>query len=82
MELKVSMCHCHLLWMLAQPKEFERAIEKYEASTPQVSNEGMAGYMLTNVVFTIRDIKKFAELYRQTVGSGWYHKVRRGALIT
>ncbi len=81
MELKESMCHCHLLWMLAQPELFERAVERYSASTPEVSAEGMAGYMLTNVTFHIRDIAKFSDLYRQPVDSDWYHKVRRGNLV-
>lgn len=85
MKLTTTMCHSHLMSMLLQPEQLERAVSHYRASTPEVSLEGMSGCMATEVEFEIRSLPEFAQLYQRSQTypsdrSRWYHTVRQGML--
>jgi hypothetical protein len=67
--------------MLLQPERFNDAVHKYEATTPQMQYEGMAGYMEVDATFEIKDLTKFAKLWDDSYTypsdrSAWYHKIK------
>lgn len=66
--------------MLLLPRLMERAVYRYEATTPDVQNEGMNGYVEVEVTFFIKDLKAFTELWEQAYvppskRPEWYRKL-------
>lgn len=85
MKLQVVMCHSHLMSMLLMPEQFQRAVDKYEATTPDVQSEGFAGYMETHVTFHLRNLDDFTKLWNESYKfpsdrAEWYHKVKNATL--
>lgn len=82
MNLTTTMCHSHLLWMLAQPEKFEQACNKYSATSPAYQIKGIAGYIETTVTFEISRLDIFTKLYNdyysldQNIRTDWYNKVK------
>ena len=86
MKITETMCHSHLLSMLVQAEEFQRAVLKYQATAPDVSSDGMAGYMETKVEFEVLSLSRFAKLYENsrvypTDRAKWYSMIRNGVLL-
>lgn len=85
MKVIVKMCHSHLAAMILQPELLEQAVLSYQASAPQVTNEGWSGAMDTDVEWEVRDLEKFTALYNDSYvypsdRSKWYSTVRNGLL--
>ena len=85
MKMEVVMCHSHLMSMLLQPEMLQHAVEKYEAFTPDVDNEGFNGYMETHVTFHIKNLDTFTELWNKAYRlpsdrSEWYYKIKNATL--
>lgn len=85
MKIINTMCHSHLLSMLLTPEKFQAAVVSYKASAPDVTNEGMSGYMETTVEFEVRDLERFSKLFQQSKTypsdrSKWYHTIRKGIM--
>lgn len=84
MKIVETMCHSHLLWMLAHAERFEKAVTNYAATTPAFQYEGVAGYVETIVTFEVRELEDFTALFmeyrklshehRSTI----YHNMLRG----
>jgi hypothetical protein len=49
--------------MLESGPKLSDAIHSVKYTSPNYEHEGMAGYISTDVVFDVKDIVKFAELY-------------------
>ena len=67
--------------MLAQGEKFQKAITRFTATTPDFENEGFKGYIEVNVIFDIKDIKLFAELWESSYifpseKSLWYQSIK------
>ncbi len=83
MELKVKMCHSHLMAMMLQPEHFEQAIHKYTATAPEWSSEGFNGYMKIECTFHVKSLDQFTKLWDDayifpTERSAWYSRVCNG----
>lgn len=81
-----TMCHSHLLSMLMQAEEFQQAVLKYHATAPDISSEGMSGYMETKVEFEVLSLSRFAKLYEHSRvypsdRAKWYSMVKNGVLL-
>lgn len=61
-------CYTHLMWMLTyRPREFAKAITRYECTQPDFDSEGVAGYISCKIAFDIADISLFAKIWNE-----WY----------
>jgi hypothetical protein len=85
MKLQTKMCHTQLMSMLMVPAKFQRAITKFSSTAPDVDNEGFTGYMEVDVVFDIKDIQAFTELFQDSYvfpsdRVEFYHKLKNGRL--
>ena len=89
MKLIATTCYSHVLHMLScGPLLSECVYEfKFKFSTHNFANEDMAGYIETEITVTIKDLSKFAELYRSWYESEsntrlrLYHKAKNENLI-
>jgi hypothetical protein len=63
MEIKVNMCFTQLISMQHHVDLFERAISSYACSSPRYESEGIAGYISCDVVFQVKDLTLFSELF-------------------
>lgn len=66
MKITDKICFSHLLWAMNQPK-FTQSISKVTFTKPDITNEGMAGYIETNVEIEVSNIVNFAEIWNK-----WY----------
>lgn len=82
MKLEIKMCHSRLMAMLMSPVDFQRAVHRYSATTPNIEHEGMAGYIETVVTFHIKDLELFTSLYVKcsNITPEWYNTVKNGLL--
>lgn len=83
MKIEINMCYSHLMSMLMMPQTFNKAVHKYESSSPNIEHEGMAGYMETVVVFHLKDLSTFASLFDEARcypedRAAWYYQIRNG----
>lgn len=83
MKIEINMCYSHLMSMLMMPEAFNKAVYKYESSSPNIEHEGMAGYMETIVIFHLKDLSAFATLFEKsrkylTDNPSFYFRVRDG----
>lgn len=72
--------------MLLQPEKFQACVTSYSASSPNIDMEGMNGYMETNVVFEVKDLKKFADLFESSYTfpsdrCKWYESIKAGIML-
>jgi len=64
MKLTVNTCYSHILWIMCAGELFSKAVSNMSiVKGPCYEHEGMAGYIETEVVFTIKDLKAFADLW-------------------
>lgn len=64
MELKVKACYSQVLaFQLYSGPRLAEAISSMTISSPNFQHEGFNGYIETDVVFSIRDLNVFAELW-------------------
>lgn len=82
MKLEIKMCHSRLMAMLMSPVDFQRAVHSYNATTPNIEHEGMAGYIETVVTFHIKDLELFTSLHVKcsNIAPEWYNMVKYGLL--
>jgi hypothetical protein len=81
MELKTKMCYSTLMSMLAQGAKFQQAIQKFTSSAPNFDGEGFNGYIEVEVIFYIKDLKLFSEIYEAgyvypSERSKWYNAIK------
>lgn len=81
MKLVTKMCHSHLMAMLLMPEKFFAAVDRYNASPPNMSIEGIVGYMEIDATFEIKNLQEFTELWYNAYmlpsdRSEWYHNVK------
>ena len=98
MKVIITMCHSNLMSMLFQTGEFQVffsfftahypqvCVSSYTATAPEVSLEGMNGYMETKVTFEVKDLERFAALYKISYvfpsdRPKWYGTVKNGILL-
>lgn len=68
MKLTVNTCYSHILWIMCAGELFSKAVRDMSiVKGPYFEHEGMAGYIETEVTFTIKDLKVFADLW-----DSWY----------
>lgn len=64
MKLSVNCCYSHLLYIMCAGEVYSNSVKEMAITKgPLHQCEGMAGYIETEVVFEIRDLKKFADLW-------------------
>lgn len=64
MKLVVNTCYSHVLYIMCAGETFSNAVKEMAIlKGPFHQYEGVAGYIETEVVFEIRDLKKFADLW-------------------
>lgn len=64
MKLTVNTCYSHVLWIMCAGELFSRAVSDMAiVKAPCFEHEGVSGYIETEVVFTIKDLKVFADLW-------------------
>lgn len=85
MKLEMVMCHATLMSMLLRPEELQHAVYEYTANAPDVEHEGFNGYMETKVVFKIKDLERFTNLYKSSYvypsdRAKWYSMVKNGMM--
>ena len=86
MQVKITMCHSHLMSMLLSPAEFQVCVTSYSATSPDMGLEGMNGYMETIVTFEVKDLVRFSKLYESSYvfpsdRSKWYGTVKNGIML-
>jgi hypothetical protein len=69
--------------MLLMPEKFQNAVVSYQATSPDVGNEGFNGYMEVDATFLIKDLTKFGELWYEAFvypsdRQKWYYGIRNG----
>lgn len=85
MKFTTKMCHSHLMSMLLMPQTFYMAVHRYNASPPNMDHEGMTGYMEVEVVFEIKDLQAFTNLWYHSYKlpsdrSKWYDQIKNATL--
>ena len=65
------------------PEAFQRCVDSYQATAPDVQNEGFNGYMETEVTFQVRDLEAFGVLWRDSMvypsdRQQWYQMIKTG----
>lgn len=82
MKMEMTMCHSELLVMLLVPHRLYQAVHSYTSTSPDMRHEPQSERMLVDVVFDIKDIHEFIELweYAQDLSKSpdWYHGVKQG----
>jgi hypothetical protein len=64
MIIKEKLCYSKLLWIMCAGPVFSECISNLNIiRNPNFAHEGMAGYIETEVEFTVTDLAKFANLY-------------------
>jgi len=68
MKLIIKTCYSRVLWVMCAGEAYSQAVSQMAiTSGPMFQYEGMAGYIETEVVFEIRDLKKFTDIWES-----WY----------
>lgn len=83
MKLEVTICHSMLLSMLMMPERFQRAVNSYTCTAPDVEREGFIGYMEVRAEFDIKDLDGFTKLWNDAYvypsdRAQWYHFIKSG----
>lgn len=64
MKLIINTCYSHILWIMCAGEQYSAAVKEMAITKgPEHKYEGIAGYIETEAVFEIRDLKKFANLW-------------------
>lgn len=64
MKLVVNACYSHILYIMCAGEVFSDSVKEMAIlKGPFHKHEGIAGYIETEAVFEIRDLKKFANLW-------------------
>ena len=64
MKLIITMCYSRLIVLMCAGPKFSECISGMRiVRGPNHEHEGMAGYIETEVEFTIKDLSKFSALY-------------------
>lgn len=64
-------------------EDFHRAVQSYEATSPDMQHEGIKGYMEVEATFVIKDLTAFGTLWQQSMvypsdRTKWYHVIYSG----
>lgn len=63
MKLEITCSYSRLIYFLSAGEILERAITNITFNTPSFSHEGLNGYIETKVVFTIKDLAVFTNIW-------------------
>lgn len=64
MRLLITLCYSRLIFMMCAGPKFSECVSRMHiVKGPFHEHEGMAGYIETEVEFTIKDLSKFSDLY-------------------
>jgi hypothetical protein len=69
--------------MLLMPDRFHQAVVSYQATSPDMTHEGVNGYMEVEATFVLRDLHEFGKLWADSMvypsdRSAWYWGIKRG----
>lgn len=68
MKLTIKTCYSRVLWVMFAGEAYSQAVSQMSiTSGPHFEHEGVAGYIETEVVFEIKDLKKFTDIWES-----WY----------
>ena len=63
MKISGKTCYSHLLWLLCAGERYQQAVHRISFTSPQFDYEGMSGYIETDYVIEVKDLKMFADIW-------------------
>lgn len=64
MKLVINTCYSRVLWVLCSGEAYSEAVSQMAITKgPYFEYEGASGYIETEVVFEIKDLKKFTDIW-------------------
>lgn len=68
MKLVIKTCYSRVLWVLCAGEPYSQAVSQMSITRgPHFEHEGVVGYIETDVVFEIKDLRKFTDIWES-----WY----------